>query len=180
MNTVNTDNKELKQKNVKLERECDALKHQVNSVETYSRKNNIVFYGITEDQHETNDQCLAAVRNFMIKNLSIPLDKANTIVVMRCHCLKQRGRNRPIIVRFNDYHDREYIWDQLSKIPKYSGFFISEDFPKSVSFNRKKMLPIFHKARKSLEKSETSLKGDVLTVSGSGYTTNKMHARRCA
>ena len=47
------------------------------------------------------------------------------------------------------YHDREYIWGQLSKMPKNSGFFISEDFPKSVSFNRKKMLPIFHKARKS-------------------------------
>ena len=92
------------------------LKHQVNSVETYSRKNNIVFYGITEDQHGTNDQCLAAVRNFMIKNLSIPLDKANNIAVIRCHRLKQRGRNRPIIVRFKDYHDREYIWGQLSKM----------------------------------------------------------------
>ena len=175
LNTVNTDNKELKQKNVKLESECDALKHQVNSVETYSRKNNIVFYGITEDQHETNDQCLAAVRNFMIKNLSIPLDKANNIAVIRCHRLKQRGRNRPIIVRFKDYDDREYIWGQLSKMPKNSGFFISEDFPKSVSFNRKKMLPIFHKARKSLGKSETSLKGDVLTISGSRYTTKNIN-----
>ena len=174
-NTVNADNKEIKLKNVLLETECEELKRQVNSVEMYSRRDNIVFYGITETQNETNDQCLVAARNFMINKLCVPENKANNFAIIRCHRLKHRGRNRPIIVRFKDFHDREYVWGQLSNLPKNNGFFISEDFPKSVAFNRKKMLPIFNRARRTLGKTETSLKGDVMTISGNRYTVKNIN-----
>ena len=174
-NTVNADNKEIKLKNVLLETECEELKRQVNSVEMYSRRDNIVFYGITETQNETNDQCLVAARNFMINKLCVPENKANSFAIIRCHRLKHRGRNRPIIVRFKDFHDREYVWGQLSNLPKNNGFFISEDFPKSVAFNRKKMLPIFNRARRTLGKTETSLKGDVMTISGNRYTVKNIN-----
>ena len=50
-----------------------------------------------------------------------------------------------------NYRMRFKSQSATGKMPKNSGFFISEDFPKSVSFNRKKMLPIFHKALVSFQ-----------------------------
>ena len=88
-NTVNADNKEIQLKNVLLETElCEELKRQVNSVEMYSRRDNIVFYVITEAQNETNHQCLVAARNFMINKLCVPENKANSFAIIRCHRLK--------------------------------------------------------------------------------------------
>ena len=51
---------------------------------------------------------------------------------------------------------------------------MTEDYPKSVAFNRKKMLPIFYHARKWLVKKDVSLKGDVLIISGEKYTTGNL------
>ena len=83
-----------------------------------------MFYGITESQNETNDQCLVAARNIMINKLCVPENKANSFAIIRCHRLKHRGRNRPIIVRFKDFHDREYVWGQLSNLPKNNMAFL--------------------------------------------------------
>ena len=57
---------------------------------------------------------------------------------------------------------------------KNSSYFMSEDFPRKVVFNRKKLLPIFSRARKSLGKNEVSLKGDKLKISGTEYTVNNL------
>ena len=53
-------------------------------------------------------------------------------------------------------------------------YFMTEDYLKSVAFNRKKMLPIFYHARKSLGKKDVFLKGDVLITSGEKYTTGNL------
>ena len=62
---------------------------------------------------------------------------------IRCHRIRMRARACPIIARFREYNDRELVWSRLKQIPKNTGFFISEDFPKSVTFSRKKLLPVF-------------------------------------
>ena len=81
---------------------------------------------------------------------------------------------RPIIVRFIEHSDRELIWKNVSEIPKNSYYFINEDYPKSIVFNRKKLLPVFVRARKIIGKHEVSLSKDQLTISGRRYTVKTL------
>ena len=122
--------------------------------------------------------CAAAVRKFMVEVLNIPQDRVNGVVFIRCHRIRLRARTCPIIVCFREFKDRELVWSPLKQIPKNKGFFISEDFTKSVTFSRMKLLPFFYQARKVLGKKDTSLKGDVLTISGEKYTTRNLHTFR--
>ena len=167
--------KELKFTCHQHQNEIADLKSQTNSIETYSRKDNIVFYGISEKNNESESQCATSVRQFMMNTLKIPQDRVNKMTFVRYHRLSQRSKNRPIIVRFRDWSDREHVWSQMKMIPKNGGFHISEDFPKSIYFNRRKMLPIFLHARKTLGKQATSLKNDTLTVPGVKYTTKNLN-----
>ena len=54
----------LKKECLVLKRENEELKKQSNDMETYSRKNNIIFNGIPEVLVETNELCESAVRAF--------------------------------------------------------------------------------------------------------------------
>ena len=62
-----------------------------------------------------------------------------------------------------------YIHNSLENmrvIPKNSNFSLNEDFPESIVYNRKKLLPVFTKARRILGKRYVSLSKDRLTFSG--------------
>ena len=96
-----------------LERDFDDVKSQTNNIETYSRKDNIVFYGIAEKQNESNDECAAAVRKFIVEVPNIPQDRVNAVVFIRCHRIRLRARTCPIIVRFREFKDRELVWSRL-------------------------------------------------------------------
>ena len=51
---------------------------------------------------------------------------------------------------------------------------IAEDFPKSIAYNRRKLFPVFSKARRidGTDKRMVSIKGDVLSVRGKKYTVD--------
>ena len=82
--------KELKFTCHQHQNEIDDLKSQTNSIETYSRKDNIVFYGISEKNNESESQCATSVRQFMMNTLKIPQDRVNKMAFVRCHRLSQR------------------------------------------------------------------------------------------
>ena len=82
---------------------------------------------------------------------------------------------RPIIVRFRDYSDSECVWKNMRVIPKHSNFSLSKDFPKSIVYNRKKLLPVFTKARRILGKRDVSLSKDRLTVSAEHYSVKSLN-----
>ena len=76
---------------------------------------------------------------------------------VRCHRLHdQRYKsNNPIIVRFKEYSDREHVWN--SKTNKSDRTLsIGEDFPKDIAYNRRKLFPVFTKARRVLDKKVVS------------------------
>ena len=88
---------------------------------------------------------------------------------VQCHrlCGRPGSRVKPIIVRFKDYKDKELIWSRKSQITNRS-YNIGEDFPRSIAFKRRKLLPVFNKARNlpGFNKQMVSLKSDVLTING--------------
>ena len=146
-------------------------------METYSRKNNIIFNGIPEVLGETNELCESAVRAFLRNTLKIDGAVVDGIQFILCHRLRAQRYTmvRPIIVRFRDYSDRECVWKNMRVIPKNSNFSLSEDFPKSIVYNRKKLLPVFTKARRILGKRDVSLSKDRLTVSGEHYSVKSLN-----
>ena len=110
----------LKKECLVLKRENEELKKQSNDMETYSRKNNIIFNGIPEVLGETNALCESAVRAFLRNTLKIDGAVVDGIQFILCHRLRAQRYTmvRPIIVRFRDYSDRECVWKNMSHSQK--------------------------------------------------------------
>ena len=96
---------------------------------------------------------------------------------MPCHRLFNSKHNkiRLIIVRFDDYNHCEVIWKSLNKL-KTTKYYISKDFPSEIIYNRRKMLPIFSRARKhsDIKKASVTLKGDILTIDSAEYSVKSI------
>ena len=134
------------------------LRDKINCLETYSRRDNLLFHGIEEKSIKTDRDCAAVVRRVL--NTIVP-DAVNHIYIIRCH-RKGRyvpGQTRPIIYKFCP-EDREHIWDNKTAL-NGSNFFIAKDFPFDVEQSQKILYPIFFKARSlSVFKSKVYLRGD--------------------
>ena len=103
----------LKNDSKQIKSECVAIKTQTNDMETYSRRDNLLFHGIDQPANKSNFSCAKAVRKFMVEQLQFNDGDASAVQFVRCHRLPENIRNaqsKPIIVRFKNYVDRELIW----------------------------------------------------------------------
>lgn len=159
---------DLKQQNIEL-------KEQNNNLETYSRKNNIIIRGLHEPKDESNEQCETSVKLFLKNKLKIDSAKVESIKFNRCHRLKPRNKKatRDVIIRFHSLYDRDQVWSKKSALYGQK-FGMSEDFPRSVASNRRRLFPIFNHARRVLQQKNVSLKGDKLIIAGSPYTVTSL------
>ena len=51
---------------------------------------------------------------------------------------------------------------------------LGEDFPKQISYNRRKLFPVFTKARNTMDKKLVTLKADNLIINGKKYTVDTL------
>ena len=89
------------------------LKDIIDKNESYSRKDNLIFGGITLNNNEQRS-CADIVRqDIFTKALGMSNDAAQSIKFVRCHHLTKRpGDSKPkIIVRFESFEDRTGIWN---------------------------------------------------------------------
>ena len=82
--------------------------------------------------------------------------------------------NNPIIVRFKDYKDRERVWSKKTSISDRT-LNMGEDFPKEIAYNRRKLFPVFSKARRIMDKRLVSLKANNLVINGKKYTVDSLN-----
>lgn len=117
------------------------LSYRSLDIESRSRRNNIVFWGITE-RLETD--CRKLIRNFMRDELDIDPDE---MYIERAHRLgsllsnRYRGKQdpkRPIIVRFMDYNDTDRVLEKGYRL-KGSAFGLDRDYPKEIAVARKEL-----------------------------------------
>ena len=75
--------------------------------------------------------------------------EANNMEFVRCHRLYRPKKNnvKPIIVRFGNFKDRENVWLKKKSITDKS-INIGEDFPKSIAYSRRKLIPVYAKAKR--------------------------------
>ena len=125
-------------------------------IEARSRRNNLLFYNIPENDNESGDDCVAVLLNFLNQNLKLRDDEIDKIAMQRVHRLgfKRRGvapdgrawRPRPIIVAFRDFSDKELILVNAKRL-KGSAFSIQQDFPPEIKAARGELWEDFRKAK---------------------------------
>lgn len=123
----------------------DELRKQLLYQEHYSRRENLMFMGIAEN-NVTNEQgtqqgpenTKEIIYKFMEEEMQIP-NPRDTIEFQRIHRVgkpKDDGP-RPIIARFLRYADREMVQNQARKALKDKEFSVFEDIPKELYKLRK-------------------------------------------
>ena len=132
--------------------------------ETYSRRDNLIFRGYTVTNNDP-EKCEEKVRN-IIKVMGIP--HSQNIPFVRCHYLNDQ---KQIIVRFQQFSDRERVWVNRYKL-KQTSFYVAEDFPSVIASQRRQLFPVY-KAAKDLPMyhRKVSMRGEKLILDGKQYTS---------
>ena len=154
-----------------LKEENKSLRNQILALETYNRRENLVIENIPE---LADENCAHVVQTFFSKELKI----AHTIQLQRVHRLGKKSNqnetnpNRPIIVRFLRYPDREEVWQARSKL-KGTSIILREDFPEKIESERRMLLPIFRAARQ-IPNMTTKLVANKLVINQQTYTVETL------
>ena len=120
------DVRDLQSDNKRLEHEVYDLKKQLLYMETYSRRENLKFFGVPEntectmeegsEQHAVIENTKEVMYQFLEENLKRDQPREK-IELQRIHRLGKpnSSKPRPIIARFLRYSDRELVMDNARK-----------------------------------------------------------------
>ena len=171
---MNIELAELRKWCKKLLSESTSVQSQVNNMEPYSRRDNIIIHGVKEPAGETSVLCEKAVRQFFADQLKFSAADVAATCFVRCHRLHdRRATHKPIIVRFVNFCDRKHVRAKKTSITE-KFVRIEEDFPKQIAYYRRKLFPVYAKARRTMDKKVVSLKGDNLIINGKQYTVDTL------
>lgn len=151
------------------------LKKQLNNVEDYGRRNNLVVRGIGESNDENCEQLF---RNFMKQQLKFDDEFIDSVQIVRCHRLFKRkvGQtwSRPLIVRFFYFGNRQDVWNKRHLLAN-TRFSINENFCADTEFNRNRLYPIYSVAKKlpRYQRKSTMVK-DELILDGDNFNVNNI------
>ena len=131
---------ELEEENSALRKTVVDLAEQMDSLENQDRRNNIVIYGMQEGAEiETwTDTEEKVIRLFEMEGVTIDPHK-----IERTHRLHSTNRPRPVIVKFNEYKEKEKALKEGRR--KFGGdreVRIAEDVTKRARQQRKILRPI--------------------------------------
>ena len=152
------------------------LRDKVNSLENHSRRDNLLFTGFREERGETDDVCKQKIYDLLRFKCCIPVDKLNTIKVVRCHRLGPfvQGKDRPIIIKFHYFPDKQLILSYGPSL-KGSGIYMNEDYCRDTESKRRALYPVIKAARKLPEyKDKVHLQVDKILYNGKSYTVDTM------
>ena len=164
---------EVKQENAILKKEICSMKTKYDTLferqlalETYSRKDNLVFHGVP---FVRNENCGNKIREIMKVHMKIDVAIVNDIRFHRCHRLPGKGDR--IICSFSFGDQRDLVWENRFAL-KGTKIFVTEHFPMEVENRRKKLYPIAKAAK--LQKMKAIVKYDKLIIDGTKYDHNDL------
>lgn len=160
---------ELKKESIELKKENNFLRNKMKDLETFSRKDNLLIYGLHEPVGESAVYCSRSVKKLFVDVLELEQATVDSMIFTRCHRVGMQrltGGSRSILVRFRSFTDRSMVWSARLKL-KETRISLAESFDTETAYNRRKLFPIFKKAI-SVSKKVT-LKGDRLYVDGNQY-----------
>ena len=150
-------------------------------LEAQSRRENLKFYGLNDEQGETWEQSEVKVREYLTQELNM---NVSDMGIERAHRLPSRSSPRPIIVKFSHFKDKDLVLKKYrqrrterqeanaaenpegneNSTPTVR---VSEDFPKRVTEARAKLYPFLKQCYEN--ESEAYLRYDKLVVDGQSY-----------
>ncbi len=161
-----------------LKRENTDLKEKMLSLESYARRNNLVFDGIREEPGETDFHVygkIVDVLNYIPEFNGI----AHNIRISRCHRVGPYipNRTRSIIAHFHWFGDRQAILRLKKQLPH--GIYVNEDFPSEINDRRRALRPILQYANSKPElRGQVKMPVDKLIYKHKVYTVapiNNLH-----
>ena len=136
---------------VKLEE----LERRVVKQECFNRRNNIKFFGISDNEQESPEDTEAVLRNFLHKEMKLSKKHLDDIEFERVHRIPTRVREekinqhpRPIIAKVSFFKDKQQIKSHIKHLPKGKKFGVADDFPKEVDEIRKELYPVLKQAKR--------------------------------
>lgn len=161
------------------------LKNRAIGSENYSKRNNLVFTGkgipvINAETnngvfHHTDDHSLRIVKKILINNMGIAKETVDAMRITRCHKLPGHNKQKSIIIRFEHFRDRQFVWSKRSSLRK-SNIFMSEHFAVETENRRRHLYPIVTKAKSIPKyKDKVSLTVDKLRIDGQVYTPETLY-----
>ncbi|CAC5378147.1 unnamed protein product [Mytilus coruscus] len=160
---VNTVDKKLSASLDDMKRENDRLQNELLEVQMKAMSNNLIFYNIPEVNDEN---CRNTIGKFCEEKLKI--ENPSNIVVTDAYRLGKKGtNNRPILVKFSSFENRDNVKKSAKKL-KGSNFGISEQLPLEIQKRRKEKLPIMKQLRDQDVKAY--FVKDKIFVGGKEYT----------
>ena len=167
VSSMREDVSSLQQENAQLKSDNKRLKDRLDKLESYSRRDNLIFHGV---QQKPDEDCHRVAQLIMQNNLNIP--HASEMKFDRCHRIPGKTKPQPLIVQFNYSVDRDKVW-QARKNLSGSNISLREDFPEEIVARRNALYPIMMKARDL--KHKAFLRADKLVIDDRTYTIENLH-----
>ena len=152
------------------------LNRKAESLENYSRKDNLLISGIKETERE---DCRAITKAFLkdtlkiSKNADIQGDPG--IEIARCHRVGrfEPGKSRPLLVSFCHYEDKETVLRQRRHL-KDTQYFMNDDLCLESTRRRDSLIPLLKELKKVDPKAH--MRGEKLFSKGKFYTIENAHS----
>ena len=150
------------------------LQDQLTSMESQSRRNNLILDGLADSEHKTPDQC----RDKVMHVLEVKMEVANVrdFRFVRIHRLGRYQKNskkpRPVIFKLHYYDEREKIWQNRRKLQGHN-IWLQEDFPEAIRQKGSVLAPVVKAAKAQGKKAFLSV--DRAIIDDQVYTTKSLH-----
>lgn len=122
----------------KLKSENVLLKSRLSDLEDRSRRDNLVFHGITDAKSETWTQTEAKLLTLINEDLGLQISSE---AIERSHRIGSyvEGKTRPIIAKFASFKARDLVYQARRNVSSKS-VAVTEDFSASTRLARKKLI----------------------------------------
>ena len=129
-------------------------------LESHSRRNNLIFFGIPEEVNETSAKTESLLYSFLGDELVFKEDDIDEISIERAYRLGKRNVNgekpRPIIAKLSFYKNKEFILSN-ARILAGTVFGISQDFPPRDCGNTKRPSESLKRSKEREERRQIGL-----------------------
>ena len=150
------------------------MKEQLIKLETYSRRDNLVFSGVIEAEDENDALTLVKIKDVIETEMEVA--DFEKMKIVRCHRLgtkyPNQKRSRDIIIRFHYFGDKITVWNKRAKLAG-SDIYVNDDYPAEVSRRRAALRPVLKLAKS--HKEEVKLIGDRIPFNHKFYTADEIH-----
>lgn len=176
---LNDTQRQMQEVNKLVSEQADVIKYLLDKVknlevkvvdlENRSRRRNMVFYGVADnDQFETWDKSEQLIKDICKTNLGIELKS-----VERAHRVGRYDSKakRPIIVSLSSFKEKQIILSNTRKL-KGTAYGIDEDYSPETRAIRKKLWK-YAKVKKADKRNKVKLSFDKLIVNGRAFHWDK-------